>query len=305
MCPIHENLREDVSGARKAIRFLYYSPAFLLRQHSGNLEGSCYCHTGYGNTGIWQIQVKTLCIKAISVYILKMDMEFEDILQTFPAASDYLSAIYLINRDHGHVSNSKLADWLDVSRPAVSQAVNRLKKLDLITQERYSHIQMTERGSRFAVKMLRRHYLLEHFLMDHLGFTWDEIDIEAKRLQNNISDIFEERMFKALGKPQTCPHGNPIPGTDDEEKILAYPQISGAEEGESGIFSRITEEGEEKEGLLKYIHEHEIHLGDRFTVKSRKEDGLLVDFQRQDNVQSMEEIVLPREFCDYLCYSPA
>lgn len=231
-------------------------------------------------------------------------MEFEDILQTFPAASDYLSAMYLINRDHGQVSNSKLADWLDVSRPAVSQAVSRLKKLDLITQERYSHIQMTERGSRFAVKMLRRHYLLEHFLMDHLGFTWDEIDIEAKRLQNNISDLFEDRMFKALGKPQTCPHGNPIPGTDDEQEILAYPQFSRAEEGESGIFTRITEEGEEKEGLLKYVHEHQIQLGDSFTVKRHQDDGLLVDFQRQSNTLGDEELIIPQEFCDYLCYSP-
>jgi DtxR family Mn-dependent transcriptional regulator len=140
-----------------------------------------------------------------------MAMTFEDIMQSFPAASDYLSAIYLIDRDHGTVANSRLAAWLEVSRPAVSQAVSRLKKLDLITQERYSEIVLTEIGREFARKMLRRHYLLEHFLMNNLNMSWHEIDVEAKRLQNAISDNFEDKMFSSWGNPRPAPTATQFP----------------------------------------------------------------------------------------------
>jgi DtxR family Mn-dependent transcriptional regulator len=234
-----------------------------------------------------------------------MAMTFEDIMQSFPAASDYLSAIYLIDRDHGTVANSRLAAWLEVSRPAVSQAVSRLKKLDLITQERYSEIVLTEIGREFARKMLRRHYLLEHFLMNNLNMSWHEIDVEAKRLQNAISDNFEDKMFQQLGKPQTCPHGNPIPGVDGEADILAAPSLDHAEIGASVRFIRITEEGEEASGLLDFVYDKNVNLGNRFELLSRSDDGTIVKVFAEGGELLHEELNIPAEFTRFLTWVPA
>ena len=223
-------------------------------------------------------------------------MTFEKILQSFPAASDYLSAMYLIRRDEGMIANSRIASWLKVSRSAVSQAVRRMKNLGLISQERYADIILTEDGERFAKKMLRRHYLLEHFLMQSLNMTWDEIDEEAKYLQNNISDKFAEKMYHALGKPQTCPHGNPIPDSPGEKEILSAPPISQAGMGSKLILVRITEEGEETEGLLHFIYNNTIELGDRFTIGAQTEGGTLVIGD------SGRELLIPAAYTPHLRY---
>ena len=223
-------------------------------------------------------------------------MTFEEILHSFPAASDYLSVMYLIRRDEGVITNSRLASWLNVSRSAVSQAVSRLKNLGLAGQERYSSISLKESGEHFAKKILRRHYLLEHFLMKNLNMTWNEIDEEAKHLQNNISDNFAEKMYDVLGRPQTCPHGNPIPDSPNEQEILSAPPITQVKVGESFVLTRITEEGEETDGLLNFIYSNAVELGDQFIITGRTEQGCMV--QKKDG----SEILIPAAYTPHLRY---
>lgn len=217
-------------------------------------------------------------------------------MQSFPAASDYLAAMYLIQRDEGAIANSRIAGWLKVSRSAVSQAVNRLKSLGLLSQERYSDILLTTDGKDFAKKILRRHYLLEHFLMKNLNMTWDEIDEEAKHLQNNISDKFAEKMYEVLGRPQTCPHGNPIPDSPIEAEILRAPPINRIAKSEPFILVRISEEGEETEGLLSFIYDNKIKLGDRFTVAEQNDTG--TEVITQENIR----ILIPIFYTPHLRY---
>ncbi len=224
-------------------------------------------------------------------------MEYREILQSFPAASDYLAAMYLIRRDDGIITNSRIASWLKVSRPAVSQAVKRLKILGYLSQERYGDIALTKDGEDFAVKMLRRHYLLEHFLLKNLNMTWDEIDEEAKHLQNNISDKFAEKMYEVLGRPQTCPHGNPIPGSPGEQEILNAPSIQLLKPQDTFILMRISEEGEETEGLLSFIYENNIKLGDCFTVIQRTEKG--IELSSEDE----QRILIPAGYTPHLRYT--
>ncbi|MGI9255956.1 MAG: metal-dependent transcriptional regulator [Salinispira sp.] len=224
-------------------------------------------------------------------------MEYREILQSFPAASDYLAAMYLIRRDDGIITNSRIASWLKVSRPAVSQAVKRLKILGYLSQERYGDIALTKDGEDFAVKMLRRHYLLEHFLLKNLNMTWDEIDEEAKHLQNNISDKFAEKMYEVLGRPQTCPHGNPIPGSPGEQKILNAPSIQLLKPQDTFILMRISEEGEETEGLLSFIYENNIKLGDCFTVIQRTERGIEL------SAEDKQRILIPAGYTPHLRYT--
>jgi len=192
--------------------------------------------------------------------------ENSDILQAFPAASEYLTNIYLIQRDYGHVSNVQLAQWMHVSNPAVTQAINRLKKLELVAQPRYKHILLTEKGRTVAMGVLRRHYLLEHLLVGILKYPWDKADDEAHVLQNHFSNALTDHLEAYLGHPETCPHGNPLPGSRREREILAAPTLISALAGDQFSIVRITEEGEAIPEILPFCELHGIKPLARFRL---------------------------------------
>jgi DtxR family Mn-dependent transcriptional regulator len=198
------------------------------------------------------------------------------ILKTFPAAAEYLSSIHLICRDYGFAANHRLASWLGVSTSAVTQALGRLKKQGLVDQERYEHVLLTDAGRELAVKVLKRHFLLEHLLVKTLDFPWDKSDDEAKVLQNQISDDLADHLDAKLGHPQTCPHGNPMPGAAIEKKLLAAPRLAKAEVGAALLILRITEEGEGIREMLPFCQSHGVKPGARFTVKSVTSDSLVL-----------------------------
>ena len=189
----------------------------------------------------------------------------------FPAAAEYLSGIYIINRDYGYVTNVKLAEWMGVTRSAVSQAIGRLKRLGLARQRRYENVVLTESGRATAVQVLRHHYLLEHLLVRMLGYPWDLADEEAKRLQTQISEGLADHLYERLGAPQTCPHGNPMPGSKVEKGLLAAPALEQALPDSAVTILRITEEGEGIPGMLKTCNNFGVRPGARFEVVSKGE----------------------------------
>jgi DtxR family Mn-dependent transcriptional regulator len=179
-------------------------------------------------------------------------MTLQELKSQFPAAPEYLTQILLIERDNGIVPNARLADRLQVSRPAVSQAVGRLKKLGLVDQDRYGAIGLSREGRTIAENVVRRHFLLEHLLVRVLEYPWDKSDVEAGTLQGSLSDELTEYLSHRLGDPQTCPHGNPLPGSDIEKRYLEAPDLTTAEPGAKVKIIRITEEGEMIDGMLSY-----------------------------------------------------
>ena len=201
----------------------------------------------------------------------EVKVDFASIHAKFPAAAEYLSSIYILKRDYGHVSNGRLAEWTGVSSSAVTQALGRLKRLGLARQERYEDIELTEDGRDFAIRVLRRHYLLEHLLVRLLGYPWDKADDEAKTLQSAISDELTEHLYQKLGAPQTCPHGNPMPESPLESKLLKAPQLSGAPVGSKVGILRITEEGEKLPSMLAFCFAHGIQPGATFLIVKRDE----------------------------------
>ncbi len=202
-------------------------------------------------------------------------MDLED-LESFPAAAEYLADIYLIQRDYGEVSNQRLARWLGVSTSAVSQAAGRLKKLELIRQEPYEAITLTARGRNLAANVLRRHYLLEHLLVRILGYPWDMADREARVLQQHISPDLARHLDQHLGHPQTCPHGNPLPGVPNEAALLAAPRLIHVLAGQIITILRITEEGEAIPAMLPFCQAHGLRPGISLLVQSCLAEGLLV-----------------------------
>src|SRR5438309_1129930 len=127
------------------------------------------------------------------------------------SVEDYLKAIYHLSSQGGFAATSDIASLLEVAPPSVSGMVKRLSETGLIEHVPYRGVQLTAQGRRAALRMIRRHRVLEVYLSQQLGYDWDGVHTEAERLEHAVSDELIERMAKALGDPQYDPHGAPIP----------------------------------------------------------------------------------------------
>jgi DtxR family Mn-dependent transcriptional regulator len=139
-------------------------------------------------------------------------------LEASPALSrsveDYLKAIYRLALKTTPVATSDIAQALDLSAPSVSGMVKRLSGQGLLEHVPYKGVELTDLGRRAALGMLRRHRILETYLVEKLGFTWDSVHPEAERLEHAVSESLIERMALTLGNPAFDPHGDPIPQPD-------------------------------------------------------------------------------------------
>src|SRR5438445_4048440 len=108
--------------------------------------------------------------------------------------------------------SARLADWLGVSRPTVTIALRRMARDGMVRMTRSKEIELTPAGMTSAESIVRRHRIMERWLTDGLGLDWVTADEEAARLEHAVSDVVEKRLYESLGRPKTCPHGNPIPG---------------------------------------------------------------------------------------------
>ena len=126
----------------------------------------------------------------------------------------YLKAIYKLANGHeanGSVNTKVLSEQLNVSAASTTNMVKKLAEMKLLIYTPYKGFALTEAGEKIALEVIRHHRLLERYLADTLGYSWDEVDAEADRLEHVISEEFEERIDAALGFPKTDPHGDPIP----------------------------------------------------------------------------------------------
>jgi DtxR family transcriptional regulator, Mn-dependent transcriptional regulator len=177
----------------------------------------------------------------------------------------YLEAIYYIAGGGEVVRPSRLAYWLSVSAPTVSNALVRLKRDGWIDIGSDRSVTLTESGTATATSLVRRHRILERWLTDVLGFDWASADIEADRLSSAISDAVIDQIDTTMGSPSTCPHGNVIPGRDAHYGVLVA--LADLEPGIPATVRRISEVAEhEAPALLAMLAEHGIHEGSEVRV---------------------------------------
>src|ERR671910_1217086 len=147
-----------------------------------------------------------------------MSYEMNDLAETrSPSSSvgDYLKAVWELAADSGDAASTKgVAARLSVSSASVSNMFARLQEMGLVRYERYRGATLTERGREEALRLGRRHRLIETFLLEHLGYDWQEVHDEAERLEHAVSDGVTERLAEVLGHPDHDPHGDPIPAAD-------------------------------------------------------------------------------------------
>lgn len=132
------------------------------------------------------------------------------------AMEDYLKAIYELSRFKDRVSTSQLAERLECTPASVTNMLQKLSSLNLVAYARYRGVKLTSAGTKVALEVLRHHRLIELYLSEVLGYSWDKVHAEADRLEHVISEEFEDKIDKALGFPSKDPHGDPIPTRDGQ-----------------------------------------------------------------------------------------
>jgi DtxR family Mn-dependent transcriptional regulator len=187
-----------------------------------------------------------------------------------PAFEEYCETIYELAEDDLNVIQARIADRLEISRPAVSEMIRRMEKEELVVTDG-TIIFLTTEGQDLAVSVVRRHRLAERFLTDMLGLSWTDAHHEAGKWEHVISPLVELALDKLLGQPTTCPHGNPIPGSSYEEPDSRH--LVEVAVGEGFTISRITEELEFTEGMLGFLEEAALIPGNRGTVTAASPDG--------------------------------
>lgn len=190
----------------------------------------------------------------------------------------YLEAIYILTGEGVTVLGSVLADYLNVSRPTVTQTIQRLTGAGLVTMGTGKEIVLTVQGLEKAETVVRRHRLLERWLSDELGLDWAEAHVEAGRLEHAISPLVEQRLYERLGRPSTCPHGNVIPGTGWRQ-AHGVPLTQVVPPNQVQVV-RIFEYAEEDLGLLRFLHQAGLVPGATVKVnapESRYEAGVPVE----------------------------
>src|SRR5512140_2814475 len=178
---------------------------------------------------------------------------------------DYLKAIYELTRSGEAASTNALARRLGVEPASVTGMVQKLAagKPALVDYRKHHGVKLTNAGTRAALEVIRHHRLLEAWLVKTLGYSWDEVHVEAEKLEHVISEDFEERVAAALGYPVRDPHGEPIPTSD----LIMPPDDSVAlhslTAGQKAIVRRVDAQDQ---GLLRHLEELRLIPGARVEV---------------------------------------
>ncbi len=182
------------------------------------------------------------------------------------AMREYLAEIYRLQEDAPTVSTTSLAERLNVSPPAVPRMLKRLKSAGFVKHIPYQGVELTERGRDEALKEIRRHRILEVFLVNVMGFTWDEAHAHADELGRGLNDALTNRMAEMTGQPQRCPHGEPIP--DEEGKLPEINDICimNLTVGHKGEISRVRTHEPER---LQYFASLNLVPGTEFEIVGR------------------------------------
>ncbi|HEX6419106.1 MAG TPA: metal-dependent transcriptional regulator [Acidimicrobiales bacterium] len=187
-----------------------------------------------------------------------------------PAFEEYCEAIWELQEDRVDVIQARVAERLNVSRPAVSEMIKRMQGQGFVALDG-TRIGLTPDGLRLAEQVVRRHRLAERLLTDILGLSWADAHAEAGKWEHVISEPVEQAINRLLDNPTTCPHGNPIPGSSyDAPDLVALADIP-----VQGGFTvtRIPEELEFTPGLLEFLEDAAVQPDNRGVVTAVSPDG--------------------------------
>ena len=180
-----------------------------------------------------------------------------------PNKEDYLKCIYEIGTEMQKITNKEIAARMQVSPPAVTEMIKRMKSENLILKDKENGYLLTDIGLKLVSELYRKHRLIEVFLVHHLDYTSDQIHEEAEVLEHTVSDLFVERLDKLLGFPKTCPHGGTIPVKGELLVEINNLPLADTKKAGTYLLTRVHDSFD----LLKYLEKYAIHIGDQLQVK--------------------------------------
>lgn len=182
------------------------------------------------------------------------------------AVEDYLKTIYTIEAEGDKATTTNIANSLDVSSASATNMVKRLSKMGLVDYESYKGASLTNSGKKIALEIIRHHRLLELYLLEVMGYSWDEVHDEAEKLEHHISERFEDKIAQLLDDPTHDPHGDPIPTKEGlMPEMDAEPLIEGKPDQEY-IVSRVKDQDPE---LLRYLEKIGLLPGIKVEIKEK------------------------------------
>ncbi len=179
------------------------------------------------------------------------------------AVEDYLKAIYEIQHEHGKVATTMLAGRLGVTPASVTGMIKKLADMQLVAYEPYQGMALTDAGLKIALEVIRHHRLIERFLTETLGLSWDQVHEEAHKIEHVLSEELEERMDALLGYPTTDPHGAPIPTQDGAVTERASTRLTDLEPGQSALVAEVSDHDSV---LLRYLGRLGLYPSTRVSV---------------------------------------
>jgi DtxR family Mn-dependent transcriptional regulator len=194
----------------------------------------------------------------------------QDLIQALrtEAVEDFLKTVYKLQRKSDPVPTTLLATELGIKPPSVTEMAKKLADNGLLEYEKYRGLRLTEAGRQIALEVIRHHRLLEMYLTEALGYSWDQVHDEADRLEHVISEQFEARIAAALGDPSQDPHGDPIPALDGSlPPSQEFRSLADLELDQPAIVCRITNQVPD---VLRYLAERGLVLGAQVEVTARE-----------------------------------
>ena len=207
-----------------------------------------------------------------------------------PAVDDYLKTIYHHTEwQTDRITPSQLATELGLAPSSVNEMVQKLAAQGLVTHRPYGPIALSETGERRAAAIIRRHRLIETFLVQRLGYGWDEVHAEAEALEHAVSETFLDRVDADLGHPTHDPHGDPIPRADGSLPDSPGALLGTVEPGSCGIVDRVSDDDP---SLLRYFDELGVALGTHLRVEQVRDYAGVIAVARRgpDGAESLVDL---------------
>ncbi|MFV1987595.1 MAG: metal-dependent transcriptional regulator [Gemmatimonadota bacterium] len=186
------------------------------------------------------------------------------------AVEDYLKAVYKLQQPADSVSTTSLAEELGRSAASVTNMVKGLAESGLVQHTPYRGVRLTAAGELTALRIIRRHRVIELYLIEKLGYLWDDVHAEAERLEHAASDALIDRMASALGEPSLDPHGSPIPTRSGEIAKPQWVALTALEEGGCGTVLEVSDEDAE---ALRRLADLGLFPGTEIRIVSAVHDG--------------------------------
>ncbi len=194
---------------------------------------------------------------------------------------DYIKAIYELGGEKNRIATKSIAEVLKVSPPSVSEMIKKLVEEGYIEYQLYRGVKLTKKGRKEALRIKKRHLLWEVFLVDKLGYKWEDVHEEAELLEHITSEKLERHLEKYLDYPKICPHGTPL---DDDSYIFYNTSLDSIEENKLMTVIRF----EDKKEILRFMKSVDLEIGDLIKVSHRDKDGNII-LKKEGNDIRIEE----------------